>query len=44
MAATIAQQPDLMGSIAIENAQKILKGESVDKEIAADLKLYVKAK
>ena len=44
MAATIAQQPDLMGSIAIENAQKILKGESVDKEIAADLKLYVKTK
>lgn len=44
MAATVAQQPDLMGSIAIENAQKILNGESVDKEIAADLKLYVKTK
>ena len=44
MAATIAQQPDLMGSIAVENAQKILKGESVDKEIGAELKLYVKTK
>ena len=44
MTATVAQQPDLMGSMAIENAKKILNGESVDKEIGADLKLYVKAK
>lgn len=44
MAATVAQQPDLMGSMAIENAKKILNGESVDKEIGADLKLYIKAK
>ena len=44
LSATVAQQPDLMGSMAIENAKKILNGESVDKEIAADLKLYVKAK
>ncbi|BCZ44006.1 D-ribose ABC transporter substrate-binding protein [Clostridium gelidum] len=44
LAATVAQQPDLMGSMAIENAKKILNGESVDKEIGADLKLYVKAK
>ena len=44
MTATVAQQPDLMGSMAIENAKKILSGESVDKEIGVDLKLYVKAK
>lgn len=44
MAATIAQQPALMGSMAVENAQKVLKGEKVEKEIGADLKLYVKAK
>lgn len=42
MAATIAQQPDLMGSLAVENAKKVLNGESVDKEIASDLQLYVK--
>lgn len=44
MTATVAQQPNLMGSMAIENAQKILSGGSVDKEIGVDLKLYVKAK
>jgi len=44
MTATVAQQPSLMGSMAIENAQKILNGGSVDKEIGVDLKLYVKAK
>jgi ribose transport system substrate-binding protein len=44
MTATVAQQPSLMGSMAIENAQKILSGGSVDKEIGVDLKLYVKAK
>lgn len=42
MAATIAQQPDLMGSISIENAVKILKGESVEKEIPVELKLIKK--
>jgi ribose transport system substrate-binding protein len=44
MTATIAQQPDLMGSMAVENAKKVLSGESVNKEIGVDLKLYVKAK
>ncbi|WP_026887401.1 ribose ABC transporter substrate-binding protein RbsB [Clostridium beijerinckii] len=44
MTATVAQQPDLMGSMAIENVKKILNGESVDKNIAAELKLYVKSK
>ncbi|MGM9974445.1 MAG: ribose ABC transporter substrate-binding protein RbsB [Clostridiaceae bacterium] len=42
MAATVAQQPDLMGSLAIENAVKLIKGESVEKEIPVDLKLIVK--
>lgn len=42
MAATVAQQPDLMGSLAIENASKVIKGESVQKEIPVDLKLIKK--
>lgn len=42
MAATIAQQPDLMGSMSVENAVKILKGESVQKEIPVELKLIKK--
>lgn len=40
MSATIAQQPELMGSMAIENAKKIMDGENVDKQIDAELKLY----
>ena len=42
MAATIAQQPDLMGSLAVENAIKVIKGENVEKEIPVDLKLIKK--
>ncbi|WP_164917307.1 ribose ABC transporter substrate-binding protein RbsB [Clostridium sp. JN-9] len=42
MSATIAQQPDLMGSLAVENAVKVIKGESVPKEIPVDLQLYIK--
>ena len=42
MAATIAQQPDPMGSLAVENAKKVLNGESVDKEIASDFKIICK--
>lgn len=33
LTATVAQQPDLMGSISVENAVKIAKNESVEKEI-----------
>ncbi|NNU75425.1 ribose ABC transporter substrate-binding protein RbsB [Clostridium estertheticum] len=44
MTATVAQQPKLMGSMAIENVKKILTGGSVAKEIGVDLKLYVKTK
>lgn len=42
MTATVAQQPDLMGSLAIENAVKVIKGESVPKQIPVDLKLIKK--
>lgn len=42
MAATIAQQPDLMGSLAIENAGKIMSNQTVEKSIPVDLKLITK--
>ncbi|NMM62128.1 ribose ABC transporter substrate-binding protein RbsB [Clostridium sp. P21] len=42
MTATVAQQPDLMGSLAVENAVKVIKGETVAKEIPVDLKLIKK--
>ncbi|MBU3185231.1 ribose ABC transporter substrate-binding protein RbsB [Clostridium estertheticum] len=44
MTATVAQQPKLMGSMAIENVKKILTGATVAKEVGVDLKLYVKTK
>lgn len=42
MAATVAQRPDLMGSVAIDNAIKIGKGETVPKEIPVELQLFKK--
>jgi len=42
MDATVAQKPDLMGSVAVENAIKIGKGETVPKEIPVELQLYKK--
>jgi ribose transport system substrate-binding protein len=39
MAATIAQQPDLMGSMAVDNAVKVIKGEKVEKQIPVALQL-----
>ena len=42
MAATIAQQPDLIGSLGIEAADKIIKGESLEAFIPVDLKLVTK--
>lgn len=42
MAATIAQQPALMGQKSIEIAQKVIKGEKVDKYVPVDLKLVEK--
>ena len=42
MAATVAQKPDLMGATAVETAQKILNGETVDKEIPVEVELITK--
>lgn len=42
MTATVAQQPKLMGSIAIENAVKASKGEEVKKLIPVELMLVTK--
>ncbi|MBP1744225.1 MAG: Monosaccharide-transporting ATPase [Firmicutes bacterium] len=42
MAATIAQQPDLMGSLAVQNAVKIINNETVPASIPVDLKLITK--
>ena len=42
MAATVAQKPDLMGAAAVETAQKILNGETVDKEIPVEVELITK--
>lgn len=42
LAATVAQQPDLIGAIGIETADKQLRGQAVEKEIPVDLKLIVK--
>lgn len=42
MTATIAQQPDLMGSLSIEKAAGVIKGEKVENEIPVDLKIIKK--
>lgn len=42
MAATIAQQPDLMGSMAVDNAVKVIGGQTIEKQIAAELQLITK--
>ena len=42
MAATIAQQPELMGKLAVETAAKVVKGEKVEAKIPAELKLVIK--
>ncbi|MDR0805452.1 MAG: ribose ABC transporter substrate-binding protein RbsB [Enterobacteriaceae bacterium] len=42
MGATIAQQPELIGSIGVEVADKILKGEKVEANIPVALKLVTK--
>ena len=39
MAATVAQQPDLMGSTAVETAQKLMAGEAVETSIPVEVKL-----
>lgn len=42
LAATVAQQPELIGAIGVETADQVLKGESVNKEIPIELKLIIK--
>ncbi|QLD33693.1 ribose ABC transporter substrate-binding protein RbsB [Mannheimia varigena] len=42
LAATIAQQPDLIGSLGMETADKVLKGEKVEAKIPVDLKVIAK--
>ncbi|TKZ35716.1 D-ribose ABC transporter substrate-binding protein [Brachyspira catarrhinii] len=39
MKATVAQQPELMGAIAIETALKIINGETVEKTIPVEITL-----
>lgn len=42
MGATIAQQPELMGKMAIETAAKVVKGEKVEAKIPVELKVIEK--
>lgn len=42
LAATVAQQPDLIGELAVKAASDVLAGKKVEKKIAAPLKLMVK--
>lgn len=39
MAATVAQQPELIGVLGVETADKVLKGETVEASIPVELKL-----
>ncbi len=42
MGATIAQQPELIGSTAVENAVRLTKGEKIPKEIPVEVTLITK--
>ncbi|WP_420541198.1 ribose ABC transporter substrate-binding protein RbsB [Priestia filamentosa] len=42
LAATVAQQPELIGELAVKAASDVLKGKKVEKNIAAPLKLMTK--
>lgn len=42
MAATIAQQPALIGSTAVDNAFKLINGETIEKEIPVEVTLITK--
>ena len=42
MAATVAQQPKLMGSLSVEYAKKVLDKEKVDEYIPVNLSLVKK--
>ncbi len=39
MKATVAQQPDLMGATAVETAQKLISGETVEKSLPVEVTL-----
>lgn len=43
LAATIAQQPDVIGALAVDIADKYLKGQPVEKSIPVPLKVVTKA-
>ncbi|WP_435249657.1 ribose ABC transporter substrate-binding protein RbsB [Vibrio sp. nBUS_14] len=42
LGATVAQQPDLIGSLGVEMADKVLKGETVDEYVPVPLKIIAK--
>ncbi len=42
MNATVAQQPDKIGTLGVENAMKVIDGESVPKNIPVEVKLVTK--
>ena len=42
MRATIAQQPDLIGQTAVENAVKLINGETIEKSIPVEVTLITK--
>ncbi|AQS59936.1 ribose ABC transporter substrate-binding protein RbsB [Desulforamulus ferrireducens] len=42
MAATVAQQPKLIGELGVQNAEKLVKGEQIEANIPAELKLITK--
>lgn len=42
MAATIAQQPDLIGKTAVEQAVKLINGETIEKSIPVEVTLITK--
>ena len=42
MAATVAQQPDLMGATAVETATKLMAGETVEKTLPVEVSLVTK--
>lgn len=42
MAATVAQQPGLIGELGVETAMKIVAGETVESNIPVELKLIIK--
>ena len=43
LGATIAQQPALIGALGVETADKVLKGQSVEKSIAVPLQVITKS-